>query len=510
MILLYPVLLILLIPLLAYLWKNRQHYRLVDYLRYATLMLLIIALSRPVIPQSPTQKQLPAHALIIALDLSASMRAEDIAPSRLDASKETIRSFLKQNVRDQIALIGFTTNPLLLSPPTTDHQLITMALETIRSDYILTKGTDLGKLLHKIASLSGEEKTVILFSDGGDQPIDEELIRYAQAQQITILAIAMATQRGSTIKSKGGELLRDAEENIVVSTFNQTLSTLATVIPFVSPDQTAHAIETWTEAQNQHKEGITHKTHAYLELYWIPTLLAGILLFLSATHFSRKIVPLLLLLGIQLEAGMLPDGYYLNQAYEQYHQAHYQEALHHLKMIETPSLTSELTKAHIYYQTGNYKQARSILKRLKTPNPTIKQQLLYELGNCEAKLAYYDKAQSYYVQALQLGNDPDALHNLAWVLAQKKIDHAKIGITNPQGSEASNNKNNSNSEENPNQENKNSNKEKSAGGGARSKSKESSIKAVQPTELNNDSKREMSSKAYDLINEGYIREETPW
>lgn len=145
---------------------------------------------------------------------------------------------------------------------------------------------------------------------------------------------------------------------------------------------------------------------------------------LSATRFSLKVIALLALLNINGEAEELLkkkqwgenylrsetftstmqnkgyfngyfDAYYLHQAYQNYEHQDYNSTLKILSNIDVPSLESQLTLAHTYYKLEQYKEAKNILKNIKTTQPKIKQQLLYELGNCEAKLAYYEKAKNY-------------------------------------------------------------------------------------------------------------------
>ncbi|HIP42128.1 MAG TPA: VWA domain-containing protein [Campylobacterales bacterium] len=499
----------LLLPFATY-WLKQNRQSLQQNMRWLTLSLLVIAIARPAVPQTPTEQSILSHSLTIALDLSASMNAKDIKPSRAEASRETIKTFLTQNKTDQIALIGFTINPLLLSPLTTDHELVKVALDTIKQEYILTKGTNLQKLLEKVAHFPDAEKTVILFSDGGDELIDKALILFAQTHHIKILAIAMATEKGSSITTKENSLLQDKKGHIVVSKINSGLAQLANqsggaLLAFTTPQDMVYQIESWIEHQD--KKLLKHQSHDYFELYFIPTLLALILLFLSATRFLLKVVALLALLGIETQASFL-DGYHLNCAYQSYHNQEYNQTLKSLSNIEVNSLESQLVLAHTYYKQEAYKKAKNILKTIRTTQPKIKQQLLYELGNCEAKLTYYDKAKNYYIKALQLGEDNDTLHNLTRIMFLKHQYNSKIGFTNPSSPEASNSSSNSvESKEKPS-----SKEDKEAGGSGGEGSKKSKTSTVQVVKSSDatSSKREMSSTAYDLINEGYIRETKPW
>jgi Ca-activated chloride channel family protein len=281
----YPWFLWLLLPLIIYLFTRGKRQSLQQNMRWIVLFLLIISISRPAIKGSIKDEKIPAHSIVIALDISASMRANDIKPNREEASKDTIRYFLQKNKRDQISLIGFTTNPLLLSPFSTDHRLISTALDTLRGEYILTKGTNLKKLLQKVSKFTDSKKLLILFSDGGDETIDNQLISIIEDYNINILAIAMATTKGSSIKNQDQELLKDRKGHIVISKFNQELSKIAKVVEFSNPKDTTDTIQEWIEKQDIPKKGLNYKRYNYLELYYIPTALALLLFFISATRF---------------------------------------------------------------------------------------------------------------------------------------------------------------------------------------------------------------------------------
>jgi len=435
------------------------------------------------------------------------MVADDIKPNRAKASRETIKNFLKQNKKDQISLIGFTINPLLLSPPTTDHNLVSMALDTLRDEYILTKGTNIKKLFQKVAKFPDSHKLLVLFSDGGDNIIDEDLVSFIEDNHIKVLIVAMATKQGSSIKNKDGDLLKDKKGHIVISKFNSSISKLGDVIEFISPKETSSDIQSWIQEQTVAKNGLKRQQYSYQELYFIPTILALILIFLSGTRFIIKLIPLLAIFGINAEANIL-DGFYLNQAYSSYQTRDYNSTLQYLTKIEDRSLESEIIRANTLYKIEKYKEAEAILKSIKTTNPKIKKRLLYNLGNCEAKLSYYDKAKEYYIKSLAFGEDNDTIHNLEVVIFLKQKYKSKLGMTNPQNAQSSNSTDKTTqAKDKPTA--KKEQKAGSSGGDGSQKSKLSTIKMVKST-AKSSSKREISSKAYDLINEGYIKEDRPW
>ena len=532
----YASFLWLLVPLSIYLFQREKQQSFAQNLRWAVLVLLILASARPVLPEKLGIEQIKAHSLVIALDLSVSMNADDIKPSRLVASKKSIKKFLISNSHEQIALIGFTINPLLLSPPTTDHELLVLALENINSEHILTKGTDLKKLFEKVAQFKDEEKKLILFSDGGDEVLDEELIDFVEKEKIKILAIAMATKQGSSVKQKDGQLLADKKGHIVVSKLNATLRTLAEqsggeFMAFLSVDNTVSGIENWLEKEKILNNGLERESREYFELAFVPLLLALMLFLLSATRFSKNLLALFLLLGMNVQAEELVtrehwgegvnvfkveatnwrvlDAYYLQRAYDKYEDEAFKESQKSLYKIKIRTLEAEILLAHVFYKQEKYKQAKSVLKAIKSSDRKVKQQIYYELGNCEAKMLYMDKAKNYYVKALRLGEDEDVLHNLEWVTLRVKEDAFKVGYTNPSSAEKSKTKSD-NIELQDEKESSQKNESLGASGGTGSKkSKNSTVKVVKSEEKSG-SKRVLSSKAYDLINEGYISEEKPW
>ncbi|PTB87132.1 VWA domain-containing protein, partial [cyanobacterium G8-9] len=188
--------------------------------------------------------------MIIALDVSYSMRATDLSPTRYDFAKETIRVLLEKNPSDNIMLIAFTTNPLLLSPPTTDHTLINIALKSLNPEFILTKGTSLEKLFKKLSQLDAGHKNLILMTDGGEESDLTKLTSILADSDISLTILALGSKQGITIKNKDGSLLKDKQGNLVISRINPLLEILASTVKgnyitaSSSPEATANQIDT--------------------------------------------------------------------------------------------------------------------------------------------------------------------------------------------------------------------------------------------------------------------------
>jgi Ca-activated chloride channel family protein len=199
------------------------------------------------------------------------------------------------------------------------------------------------------------------------------------------------------------------------------------------------------------------------------------------------------------------DNLYLGSAYRSYISGDYNASLKSISQIETKSLESEIILANSYYRLGDYKMAKKIYSSIRSGDPKIKRQLLYQLGNCEAKLAYYERAKGYYIQALAFGEDSDTLHNLKVVTFLKQKHKSKLGVTNPTSPEVATSSNKSVQTDSIPKRQK---RVGGAGGDGAKSSKNSTTEVSKSTPSK--SQRRFSSKAYDLINRGYIQEVKPW
>jgi Ca-activated chloride channel family protein len=462
------------------------------------------------------EAQIEAKDIIIAVDVSYSMQATDISPTRYAFAKETIEALLKLSIHDNMMLIAFTTNPLLLSPPTTDHTLISIALKTLNPSYILTKGTSLKNLFKKISTLQGGHKNLILITDGGEENDLPSLLVPLRQANVSLITLALGTQQGSTIATENTGLLKDKDGNLVISRINPLLQQLSNNVKgdYLTTASTSQESANQIYAQlvqntKEHKR-ITKLQYSYQEWYALPLALAMVLFLFLHTRMIRYLIPIFLLFGVSLEASFL-DEYYIHKAYTQYQNHAYEKTLNTVKNIEYPSLQSSLIQANSYYKQSRYKEAISVYKSIRSRSRKTKQQLYYNIANAYAQLGTYSKAQIYYTKALQLGNDDDTRHNLACVVLRKDKHTNLLGIAHPK-SQGDTHK----QSDTPTQEEKDNNSEDTpssgTGGGGEKKSKKPSQKKEHTLleDLSLQQKQPLSSKVYELINKGYIRETQPW
>jgi len=516
MTLLYPTFLWLLLPLALLLWKNTHKIQQITHL--IILILIVLSIARPVQEESLQETNIQAKDIIIALDVSYSMRATDISPTRYDFAKETIEALLDKNPSDNIMLIAFTTNPLLLSPPTTDHTLIKTALKSLNPDFILTKGTSLKRVFKKLSHLNLGHKNLILITDGGEETKIEALSNLLIDSDVSLTVLALGSEKGITVQNKNGSLLKDKQGNLVISRINPLLKELASTVGGTYLTASSSAFSTATNIDEALRQNDTQaqmvkkmKRH-YVERYQFPLFLALILFLLLHTRAVKYLMIFFTLFGLHAEASFL-DEYHLNQAYVSYQKQDFNSTTKALKKIDTPSLQSQITLADTYYKTGAFKHAIKVYKSIRSTSPKIKQTLYYNIATAYAKLEAYDKAKIYYTKTLQLGKDQDAEFNLNLIALLSDKKDASLGIAHPKSQNSDTSQ--SESEQSDNDDTRDEDKASSGSGGAgteQDKQSENKEEEEHKTLISDtDTKPQpLGSKVYDLINKGYIRETHPW
>ena len=510
MTLLYPLVLTLLVPLILRFVKSDK--TLVNKTHTLIMMLILLSLSRPIIEGQMKRAEVEARDIVIALDVSQSMNASDISPTRYAFAKETLRAFLHKNQTDNIMLIAFTSNPLLLSPPTTDHTLIKLALESLNPEYILSKSTSLSRLFEGLQKMELRDKTLLLISDGGEEKNPEAFASLLGQNNISLVTLALGTEKGGTIEDKDTNLIKDKAGHLVITRINPLLKSLTLALKgryleaSSTPALTASAIHTAIDSQKQPLSTVQKMQEQHQELYQMPLLIAMLLFMLLHTRGAKYLLVLFLFLGISLEASVW-DQYYLRTAYEAYETQDFNQSLQSLKQVQTPSLQGQMLLANLYYQQANYPKSIEIYKTMRSHLPSIQQQLFYNIANAYAHMGQYQLARSYYAKVLQLGEDADARHNLSLIALREDLKKATQGISHPKSQSQA--QNGSPSEAKPKAKKEEEQSSSGTGAGGKGKMQKENKRKTQVTHASS-TKHPLGSKSYELINEGYMNETKPW
>jgi len=486
-------------------------------LLFFSLVFMILAIARPALQNSLQEQKFSSQDFIIALDASYSMQADDLKPTRYIASKKAIQKLLSMHPKDRFTLFIFTSNALLISPPTTDTGLSMIALNSIHPEYILTKSTNITKLFKTVSKLPIGVKKLIIFSDGGDEHNLQEIHKITKNSNIKPFLVATATQKGAALK-KDAHFIKDAHASLVISKINPSFKELANITDGKYYElHSLDIIDTLSaDLEEDSKTETNIKVKTYKELFYVPLTIALVLFFLAVTKFGMlfSIFTLLVISHTDSNASIF-DFYHLHKA-EQFTQAkHYKKAITEYKNM-TPSVESYYNIATLYYKLGENRDALKFYTQIQTTNPKIKQSILYNMANCSVKIKKYERAKRFYRQALAFGEDNDALFNLFLLkkLHPKKVKDVLAMMPKQQTfKEAKNHQKTSKEEKNSNNSSalSGSNQESHESSHGAGSQKKKRYKALKHNQTKNEStKYKLGYKAYEQINKGYSNEKEPW
>jgi Ca-activated chloride channel family protein len=197
------------------------------------LLFLIIGISNPQIGTKMEEVKREGVDLMIAIDLSYSMMAEDIKPNRLERSKQAISRLIDQLKGDRIGLVVFAGQAYVQLPITTDYSAAKLFLSTVKPNLIPTQGTKIGNAIdlciNSFEEDNNQSKAIIIITDGethDEQAI--EMAKKAQEQGIITHTLGMGLKKGGPIPiyNKNGnttEYRKDREGNTIVTKLNEKM-----------------------------------------------------------------------------------------------------------------------------------------------------------------------------------------------------------------------------------------------------------------------------------------------
>lgn len=167
--------------------------------------------------------------VMIALDVSKSMLAQDIKPNRLERAKQVLSRLVDKMENDRIGIVIFAGKAYLQMPLTGDHAAAKMYLSSANTESVPTQGTVISDALRICnASFNSKEKkykAVVLISDGEDH--DEKAVKTAEdmaALGVAIYTVGIGSPQGAQLMDETtNELKRDGEGNVVISKLNETV-----------------------------------------------------------------------------------------------------------------------------------------------------------------------------------------------------------------------------------------------------------------------------------------------
>ena len=281
-----------------------------SFLMSGALLLLGIALLRPQWDKSEEKVVSQGRDLLVLLDISRSMLAQDCKPNRLECAKEKIKKLIDMLKAERVGLIVFSGAALMQCPLTTDHQAFNLFLKTISVETISSGTTSYAAALSKVAEAFSDfgpsrTKLAALFTDGEDFSGDLSAIQQKIAESgIHIFTFGVATDDGAPIplyntqaemngKNSGKAVQqgfqKDDAGNIVISRLNRTLmqqlaqATGGKSVAFAHDDQDLLALKRWVESfeksdwDERNIYRLQDKYYYYTGIAWILLLLEWVL-----------------------------------------------------------------------------------------------------------------------------------------------------------------------------------------------------------------------------------------
>lgn len=455
-----------------------------NYLFFIALILLTLSLARPVMnekEQNISQETIP---IVVAIDISKSMLAQDIYPNRLSLAKKKLQRLIQYSKNNSLGVILFAKSSFILSPITKDFNSLNYLVENLDTGLNFDGGSNVMSMLETSKKLLKEysSKNLIVLSDGGNKEDYSQEITYAKENKIKVYSIALATDKASAIKLKEG-YLTDNKGQIVTVKLNEHIKELSTksgggYINYSLNDSDIQQILNDINAQAQKEKTTLTKYKTYTELFYYPIIFAIVLLFFAFSSFPsfKKGIPLLLILLFstptqKLYASIL-DFQTLNEAKKSYENKAYKKASEDYEKVVSNS-EGFYNLGNAYYKQGNYKKALENYDKVITQDKAFEAKRLHNLGNTYVKLNDLNSAKKMYEKALKLNNDPQTKENLDLVNEALKKQEKKQNEENPKQNQENKNQEKNNNSQNKQDQNKQQNQESQENKQKNQKNKES-------------------------------------
>lgn len=208
---------------------SKSRFNLKFWLTFAALFLLIIVAARPQFGSKKETVKRQGIETVIALDISNSMLAQDVAPSRLEKSKKIISKIVDDMQDDKIGLIVFAGDAFIQLPITSDFISAKMFLETISPNLITSQGTDIKAAINMATrSFTPREdvgRAIIIITDGENHEGGaEEAAKAAAEKGMLVYVLGVGSPEGSPIPGDhANEYRKDKDGNVIVTRLNEQM-----------------------------------------------------------------------------------------------------------------------------------------------------------------------------------------------------------------------------------------------------------------------------------------------
>lgn len=383
--------------------------------------------------------------IILALDVSESMLAEDVSPNRLERAKREIIDLLNMMQGDRVGLVAFSGTSFLQSPLTLDYGAVRIFLDELDTDLIPVPGTAIGDAIKKsISAFDSQNKksrVLILITDGEDhsgEPL--KMAKEAHEEGIKIYTIGIGKEEGAPIPDrKRGGFKKDSRGNVVTTQLDETtlqkiaLDTGGSYVRSITGDLDLEKIYNDITKKVESKELVSGKRKRFEERFQWPLLVALFLLILEVFVKERKggqtvlgVMVFLLFSALPIQVTRAAPWDSQRQIGENdYQNKKYNKALKSFleaQVKEPKDLELKYNTGNSYYKMKEYDKAFKLFESTaKKGDKALSAKSYYNLGNTAYKMGRLKDSVKYYKKTLEINpNDKDAKHNLDFVRKEIK------------------------------------------------------------------------------------------
>lgn len=416
------------------------------------LALLVVMLARPQFGTKISNEQRTGIETIIAMDISNSMLAEDITPSRLDRSKMMVENLVDHFTNDKIGLLVFAGDAFVQLPITSDYVSAKMFLSSIDPSMMATQGTDIARAIdmatHSFTQEEGIGKAIIVITDGEDHEGGAlEAAEAAKKAGMRVYVLGVGSTQGAPIPIPGtGDYMKDNTGNTVMSALNEDMCRQVAQAgggAYIHVENNSAAQDQLDNELNKLSKKETTSTvySEFDEQFQAVAILALLLLILEICIFDRrnpllkrlslfgskkKAAATVALLLVAVTASAQTDRQYIREGNKQFRVGQYDKAeVSYRKAVEknpkNPQAAYNLGNALMAQKKDSsavqqFEQAT----RIET-NPLRKAAAYHNMGVICQTHKMYGEAIEAYKNALRLNpNDNETRYNLVLCQRQKK------------------------------------------------------------------------------------------
>jgi Ca-activated chloride channel family protein len=431
-------------------------------LRALALAMLLVALAGPRFGSQLVKVEREGIDVVIALDTSLSMLAEDVPPNRLERAKREIADLISGLQGDRVGLVVFSGDAVTLCPLTVDYGAAMMLAQSVDVYTVSEPGTAIADAIETaVALFEGSEKgdrAVILVTDGENTQGDpDQAMKLAVEREVRVYPIGIGSPKGELIPERGTDgsvtgYKKDARGETVLSRLDEaTLQRIAAGTGGKYLPATAEGLELkvlYDEISGMQRRLIKGEfVERKKERFWLPLSLAlgALLCDLSmGTRAARRrgarshllhtgaavlaVVAALALSAAPAAAGKSVDRGKVRAGNKVYRDGDfpkafslYREALGDTARPPRNAYGAYYNGANALYQQKQFGRAIDYYQRSFSPDSVLNGRMLYNRGNALLKSGRAAEAVESYVQALHyLPDDEDIRHNLEMAVLQKQ------------------------------------------------------------------------------------------